>query len=374
MKIGIDISQAQYTGTGVGNYTLELAKHLAAINHDHELLFVGNSWGNYQFLKETFEPLGNTKLYRFPVQIRERVAGLFRTVPIEMLLGKVDVYHSSDWLEPKTREAKKVTTIHDLTVLLFPDHHHPVTVSTHKKRFEFVKNESAAIIADSVSTKRDIVKLLKISDSKIHVVYLAASPRYTQFARQKPTDYHKAVDQVKQKYGLKRPYLLSVGTQEPRKNLEKTIQSFLRFAPDENAGFDLVIAGKYGWGEKLSHQQPAHIKTLGFVSEDDLPALYAGCEVFIYPSLYEGFGLPVLEAMTLGAPVITTKRGSLAEVVGDAGVLVDPDSEISISNGIHRALAQKNDLAQQSLTQAKKFSWIKTAEETLKVYESIGSK
>lgn len=371
MRITIDISQAQYIGTGVGTYTLELAKHMSALASDHQLNFFGVSKGNYSYLKQTFSPLGPTKILPLPTNIWEKMANQMHFIPIEMFAGSTDIFHSSDWTEPKARNARKVTTIHDLTVLLYPKHQHPEIVATHKRRLAWVSKESDAIIADSENTKQDIVRLLKIDDKKIHVVYLAASPQFGQLARSKKAQYELAVKKVRQKYHLNKKYMLSVGTQEPRKNLAKTIQAFLHFAPNPDSEYELVVVGKYGWGEGLPKNQLPHVKLLGFVPGEDLPALYAGSEIFLYPSLYEGFGLPVLEAMSLGVPVITTKRGSLSEVAGSAGVLVDPESVISISNGIHRALARQNDLEQLSLAQAKKFSWDKTAVETLQVYEKV---
>src|SRR5690606_27203201 len=217
--------------------------------------------------------------------------------------------------------------------LKYPEHQHKTIIETHKRRLDLIKKYEVLVIADSIATKKDLIELDGLDESKIEVVYLASSQDFYDFANLSRQERTKAVQAVKQQYNLSNKYILSVGTNEPRKNLERTIEAFKRLHK-QFPNLDLAIAGKYGWGKgensSLKSQNP-NLKRLGFVEQEDLAALYSGAEVFVYPSLYEGFGLPVLEAMTVGTPVVTSKRGSLAEVAGEAAEIVNPISVRDIS-------------------------------------------
>lgn len=373
MNIGIDFTQAQYLGTGVGNYTFNLVKHLLQLETEHNFTLFGCSLrGLPEFtnLALSLKP-HQLKLYPIPPTLLEISFNRFHQPPIEYLAGPVDIFHASDWAQPRSRRAKLVTTIHDLTTIKFPQYHHPKIITAQQRRLLWVSKEASLIIADSNSTKQDIINLLGIKEEKIRVVYLAASTDFSDFAALPQKKKNIAINKIKRRYSLDK-YFLSVGTNEPRKNLAKVITAYLSLAQSEVNIPNLVIAGRYGWGESsfklIPPELSSKIKILGFVSQSDLPALYAASELFIYPSLYEGFGLPVVEAMTLSLPVVTSKRGSLGEIAGSAAVLVDPASVISIKNGIHRALAHAPELKQKSVHQAKHFTWEKTAQETLSVY------
>jgi len=171
---------------------------------------------------------------------------------------------------------------------------------------------------------------------------------------------------AKTKYQLTDPYILSVGTLEPRKNLNRLIEAFTLL---NQKNLKLAIVGKFGWGEKT--KPVAGVKLLGFVPDTDLAGLYSSAKAFVYPSLYEGFGLPVLEALSCGCPVVTSDVSSLPEVAGKAAVYVNPKSVENIGKGIKEAFKQAGSLRLAGLTQAKKFSWEKTARETLKVYREV---
>ena len=170
---------------------------------------------------------------------------------------------------------------------------------------------------------------------------------------------------VKKKYQLVRPYILSVGTLEPRKNLNRLIEAYQQL----NLGFDLVIVGKFGWGERV--KPVTGVRLLGFVPDEDLAGLYSGAQVFVYPSLEEGFGLPVLEAMACGCPVVTSGVSSLPEIGGQAAVYVEPASVKNIGEGIKTALGKQGAMRSLGLVQARRFSWVKTAKETLKIYREV---
>jgi len=351
MKIGIDISQIVYEGTGVATYTSQLVKSLVKVDTKNEYIFFASSLRR----QDKFIGLG-AKIFPFPPTALDFFWNRLHTLPIEQLLGKIDVFHSSDWTQPPSK-AKKVTTIHDLVVYTHPEFSHPIIIDTQKRRLEWVKKECDLIIADSDATKRDIIELLKIPAEKIRTIYLAAGSEYVDY------DF-KNLGLVKEKYKLDKPYILAVGTNEPRKNQNRLALAFKQLNLKD---YDLVVVGKYGWGDQ---ELLKNVRSLGFVPQEDLPAIYAGASLFVYPSLYEGFGVPILEAMSVGCPVVTSNVSSLPEVGGDAALYFDPLNIDDIASKIITALDSKG-LKEKSLAQSKKFSWEKTASNTLKVYEEL---
>ncbi len=244
------------------------------------------------------------------------------------------------------------------------------------------------VICVSKSTQKDVIELLDIPEEKTRVVYEGTSDEFgmynpstssgqvLQFTIEKKQEL---INKVKEKYRINGDYILSVGTREPRKNLERLIKAH-HILISSFPHINLVIAGKYGWGDlediKILRYKDIRLKFLGYVPQSDLPALYAGARCFVYPSLYEGFGLPVLEAMTVGCPVVTSDVSSLPEVGGQAAVYCQPTDVKSIKEAIIKVLnlssQELDNLRENCLAQAAKFSWIKTAEQTLGVYEEIG--
>jgi len=359
MKIGIDISQLAFPGSGSAVYTENLVKNLLKSQENEYVLFFSSL---RQPAPRNFKSI-NLKL---PPLLLEQLWNRFHLLPIEKLIGEIDVFHTSDWLEPPAH-CLKVTTIHDLIIYKYPETFqrrggHDI-VANLKRKLEWVKKESALVIAVSESTKQDIIEILKIPAKKIRVIHEACS---TEFTEKSAEDTEK----IKKKYGIKGDYLLAVGTLEPRKNLKRVIEAFKIL---DIRNLELVIAGKFGWGEDLksikNQDSVNQIKLLGYVPDEDLPGLYAGAEVFVYPSLYEGFGLPILEAMACGCPVVTSNISSMPEVAGEAAVLVDPEKVNDIARGIQEALENREQLIEKGKARAKEFSWEKTARETLKVYQ-----
>jgi len=371
MKIGIDISQIIY-GTGVSEYTKSLVKTLLEIDKENEYILFGSSLRQQPIFSKYHDTVhGNYSLrtYSFPPLVLEWLWNRLHIISIEKLTGKIDLFHTSDWLEPPAK-CPKVTTIHDLTVFKYPEAFAPKgghnILTNVEKKLQWVKKESAAVIAVSNSTKRDIIEFLKIPEEKIKVIYEAASEKFQRTTEDKST-------QVKKKYKIEGEYLLSVSTLEPRKNLKRIIESF-KILRQKERGLVLVLVGKYGWGnEKMSNVkcQMSNVKILGYIEKEDLAGLYSGAKAFIYPSLYEGFGLPILEAMSCGCPVVTSNVSSMPEVAGEAAVLINPLSVESITEGIKIALKNRRDLIKKGYDQVKKFSWEKCAQETLKVYEEV---
>lgn len=338
MKIGIDISQIVY-GTGVSVYTKNLIENLLRIDKENEYIFFFSSLRRkYQILNVKYQKL-KIKKFKIPPTLLEILWNRWHICPIEWFIGQVDVFHTSDWTEPPAKKAVKVTTIHDLTPLLYPEDVHPKIRAVHQRKLEWVKKESKLIIAVSHSTKRDIVRLLGIPEEKIKVVYEGISEKF------KVQSSKLKVEEVKKKYKIEGDYFLAFAGPK-RKNLER-IKKALR-------GYNLFIVG-----------QPK-------VEEDDLPILYSGSLGLVYVSIYEGFGLPILEAQACGCPVITSNISSMPEVAGEGAVLVNPFSIKDIRKAVEKIIEDRNfkeELIKKGFENVKRFSWEKTAKDTLEVYK-----
>jgi len=335
MKIGIDISQIVY-GTGVSVYTKNLVENLLKIDKENEyILFFASLRRKIPIFNFQFSNEFQIKNFKIPPTLLEILWNKFHIFPVEKFVGEVDVFHSSDWTEPPVKKAIKVTTIHDLAVLRYPETFPQKIVSVHKRKLEWVKKEVKLIIAVSESTKKDIVELLGINPEKIRVIYEAVGEEF------KPQNKNK-IDEVKRKYGISGDYFLAFSGPQ-RKNLARIKESC--------RGFNLFVIG-----------QP-------YVEYQDLPALYSGALGLVYASLYEGFGLPILEAMACGCPVVTSNISSMPEVAGRAAVLVDPLSVEDIKRGIKKMIKEKQKLVKLGFKRVGDFSWQKTARQTLDVYK-----
>lgn len=371
MEIAIDISQIVYR-TGVSRYTEELVENLIKIDSKNKYLLFGTSFRQIAYLKNFLKKFSGSanvkvKIFPFPVTIFEILFNRLRLIPIEKLIGSFDILHTSDWIEPKvsSKNVKKVTTIHDMVTYLFPATLPKRVLVNQKKRMALVKKESDQIITVSETTREDVVKFLEVPKEKVKVIYSASANNF------KPQS-EENINKVKEKFKIKTPFILSVGTQEPRKNIPKLIDAFEKINK-ENQNISLVLVGKYGWGPAID-PVPNVIQT-GFVTEAELASLYAACRVFVYPSLYEGFGLPILEAMACGAPTITSNNSAMAEIGKDAAILVDPRNEAQMIKAITFVLNLETDnyqkMVRASLDRARKYTWAKTAKETLQVYREL---
>lgn len=372
-RIAIDITQAQYQGTGVGNYTKQLVENLLTIDQENEYVLFATSVGNWSYLRSFAKKFnGSPRIWPIPPRLGEWLFNVNRKTPIELFTGPIDLLHASDWTLPPTRAAKVVTTVHDLSPIVYPKYHHPKTIQVFTRHLQLVEKEADYVIADSNATKSDLLKYSAILPEKVAVVHLAASNDFVEFCKLERPEKLKLLQQFKEKYNLSDNYILSVGTNEPRKNLRRTIEAFQQFNSTIVKPMQLVVVGKYGWGDyEPAKSKDDNVIFLGLLPQKELPLAYLGAKVFVYASMYEGFGLPVLEAMTLGKPVVTTNKGSLKEVAGDAAVLVNPYSVSSIASGLAKALSLKSKLSTESKTQANKFSYTKTAEKTLEIYRSL---
>jgi glycosyltransferase involved in cell wall biosynthesis len=303
------------------------------------------------------------------------VAGAVMRRALAQALDGVEAFHSSDVLLWKQPGALNVITIHDLTALLFPEHHTANTREMQMQTYRFAQEKADAVIAVSEATKRDILTYLEVPAERVHIVHNGVDPAF------RPIEDQEVLNRALAPLGLvPDSYILHVGTIEPRKNLTRLVDAYhavRRTTPPPVP--KLVLAGVTGWQfqevferiESLEIQR--EIVFLGRVPGDVLPALYNGALLFVYPSLYEGFGLPPLEAMACGVPVVASNTSSLPEVVGDVGVLVDPTDTQELAAALASLLGdaeRRSELSSRGLTRASLFSWERAARETLRVYRS----
>jgi len=335
MKVGFDISQLAFLG-GVSSYLKNLTLWLDK-RGDFEMVYF------YSSLRRNYSgSLKNVKSFKIPPTILEPLFNRLRVLPIETFIGKVDVFHSSDWTQPPSR-AKKVTTFHDVIPLKFPELSVPKVINVHKRRLELVEREVDVVIAVSQSTKNDLIEVSNIPEKKIKIVYEAVREGFIP----QPA---KKVEAFRKRFGLPKKFILAIGGVGNRRNLQRVRQASGRY--------NLVITGE----------------TIPQVSDVDMPFLYSAATILLYPSFYEGFGLPILEAFGCGCPVVTSDCSGMSEVAGDAAILVDPKNLDSIKKGIKEAIAEKVKLREKGLARAKDFSWEKCAAETADVYNSIYQK
>jgi glycosyltransferase involved in cell wall biosynthesis len=372
MNLGID-ARLLYNATGIGRYTRSLFFQLT------RSLPSGDTCSLLTDRDESSRPdaVGLPLHFKFiTAACPTRILWTNWHVPRMLRQYAIDVYHGVCNFElPVRKVCRYVVTIHDLVPLFFPQ----LVPKKHLLFFQLFMKRAAhtadLIITDSEHSKQDIVRHLYVPAEKIRVIYLGYDPPV-----QRPDSQQAAA--ILMRYNITAPYLLFVGVIEPKKNLERLVEAFALLRQDAALSKDLqlVIAGGTGW---LSNQlyQKVHnlhlenqIRFTGYVPDADLPALYANAEVFVFPSIYEGFGLPVIEAMSYGVPVVTANVSSLPELAGNAGMLVDPLRPEAIAEGIAAVLTNPQQRARMQHAgplQAQQFSWQRTAAETYKVYQEV---
>jgi len=354
MKIAIDISQVVYS-TGVSVYTKNLVENLLKLEKqslplrgkENEYLLFGGTLRRTNELKKFA-----SKIFPIPPTLADLIWNKLHVFPIEYLVGKIDVFHSSDWTQPPSR-AFKVTTVHDLSPLVLPEWTDKNVAEVHKRRLVWVKKEVDRVIAVSEATKKDLIEH-GFNEEKIRVIYEAPDPIFRPASK-------VAVERLKKTYKIAGSYILVVGT-SPRKNTDRILKAYRAV---KMPGLTLVIVGD---STRSDYEADGALR-VGRIDDEELATFYSGAEALIYPSLYEGFGLSIVQAFASGCPVVTSNISSMPEVAGDAAVLVDPYSVESIAEGIKDALENREGLIQKGLKRVKEFSWEKTARETLEVYK-----
>lgn len=335
IKVGMDISQTAHPG-GVATYTQNLAGELSKTK-DLEMVYF------YSSLRKRYRGgLKNVKKYHLPPKLFQMVFNKWRNVPIDKFIGSVDIFHSSDWIQPPTR-ALKVTTYHDVVPIKYPAWSHPSIVEVHKKRLQLVEKEIDMVIAVSHTTKKDLMEVSSIPDEKIAVIYEGPTSDFKGVSGGK-------IKQFKKKYNLPDDFVLAIGGVGERRNLRKIKEA----AKD----YHLVITGQ----------------TIPWLDVNELGLLYSSAKVLLYASLYEGFGLPILDAFCAGLPVITSNISSMPEVGGDAVVYADPLNVWDIRRKLEKVMEDadlRKDLIKKGLKRVKRFSWENAAQQTANIYRGL---
>ena len=369
MRIAIDARGINlYSGTGIGTYTENVLKNLINIDttNNYHVFWSGN---NYESIKKE-----NCKI----VMTSKKHQRFFEDYyfPENISNENIDIYHmpQNGIGFSEGISCKKIVTIHDLIPYVMPETVGRGYLLKFLKEMPLIIGGSAGIITVSEFSKRDILKFFPIDESKIFVTPLAADKKYA------PLDKTYCRDFLKDMYNLTDPFILYLGGFSERKNVASVITAFSKVYKDLNKKYNLVIVGGYNDPSqrlvKLANELKidSHVIFTGFVPEEHLPIFYNCCDTFIYPSFYEGFGLPPLEAMNCGTPVIASNLTSIPEVVGDGGILINPYDISEISFAIGNLLSNEKlraELSSKALIRAKEFSWQNTARSTLKVYESV---
>mgnify|MGYP001568737915 CR=1 FL=1 len=364
MNVGIDASRIALTErTGTENYTFNLIEAIKRVDKVNKYTLYFNKLPQYFEISQQNVSSRYMPLPRFWTQIR---------LLSEVLINPPDLLFIPAHTLPLVRRAslKTVVTIHDLGSEFLPEHHQFPQKLYLNWSTKFAAKYADALIAVSEATKRDLVKKLKVDPKKISVIYEGIDKDF--FYPRGEEEQTK----VRSHFGLTKPFLLFVGTVQPRKNLKFLIEAFADSKLDK---YDLVIAGKPGWLYEEIYQAPKHfgiedrVKFLGYADLQLLPGLYSAASAFVYPSLYEGFGLPLLEALACGVPIVAADNSSIPEVVGDAGSLFKPNDKKDFVNKLKQVLKKNSVTNEKREAQLNKFDWDKTARETIELFEKVCS-
>lgn len=392
MRIAIDYTAAIAQRAGIGRYTRSL---VAAIT---DLLAEEAGQGTIvgRDALTLYSSEAPSVSYPFPVgaQLRPRVAGFAGYVagnramtilwhrlgiplPIQTFTGPVDVLHAPDFALPPSLGARTIVTIHDLAFLTHPECALPSLVTYLKRVVPRAVRHANHIVAVSERTAADLVELLGVPRAKISVIPLGVDPAFRRV-----TDPARLAE-VERRYGLAHPLVLAVGTLEPRKNYARLIAAFAEASRAPGGPAMLAIVGGDGWltegiySAVEKHGIADQVRFLGYVPDADLPALYSLADVVAVPSLYEGFGIPVLEAMACGAAVLASTGGSLPEVAGDAAVLVPPTDTEALTDGLIRLIRDADlraELGAKGIARARAFTWDACARAHLDLYHTVGAR
>ncbi len=368
MLIGIDGNEANIRNrVGVGRYAFELLRQFSNLH------VPGSRFQIYLKDRPLDDLPKETDWWKYKI-VGPKKFWTQIGLPLELLFHKPkpDVFFTPTHYAPRFSSSPRVIAIMDLSFLYFPRMFKVSDLYQLKNWTAYSVRKAEKILTISQASKNDIIKYYHVPEERVVVTYPG-------------TNEAESMNDVKKKYGISGDYILSVGTLQPRKNFVKLIEAFSKILKQvQNDSLELIIAGKKGWLYEEILQAPKKfgvqdkVRFLDFVPDSDLPSLYKNAKCFCLVSLYEGFGIPVLEAMKYGCPVIVSNVSSLPEVVGEAGILVDPENAEKIAEGLLRILRLPNEERQEMIekgrVQAAKFSWEKCAQETLNVLQEVGGK
>jgi glycosyltransferase involved in cell wall biosynthesis len=371
MHIGLNAhllsSSKSYRAAGINWYIYSLLQHLPDAVDKHSLtVYLGDKEVGRSF------PTVRTRVTTLPTRNPAiRILWEQLVQPLQVQRDGIDLLHSLAFVQPVALRCAGVVTIYDLSFFLFPQRFPPWRRTYLRWGTSLSARRARRVIAISSSTKHDIVRLLGVPESRVDVVACGVDEDF------RPIESKEQLDALRRKRHLPPRMLLFVGTLEPRKNLTTLLRSYAllrrRFDPPP-----LVVGGPRGWHHEevfsLAEELGLHEQVLfpGYIPREELPLWYSAASLFVYPSLYEGFGLPPLEAMACGSPVVVSNTSALPEVVGDAGLLVEPTDAEEMAGAMHRILTDsdlRDTLRAKGLERAKVFSWQRTARETVRTYE-----
>jgi glycosyltransferase involved in cell wall biosynthesis len=374
VRVGIDYTAAVRQRAGIGRYTRNLIRALAKtdVEREYVLLVAGGR--------------GDDGLGPWPANFRVRSVPLSDRwlnilwqrlrlpLPVQTITGSLDLFHSPDFVLPPVGHTPAILTVHDLSFMRVPECFVPGFRSYLEQAVSRATRQAARILVDSQSTRRDLIELFNVAPERVTVLYPGVEARF------KPIGEAEALSEVRARYCLPARFVLGLGTLQPRKNFSGLIEAFAQLLAHSHSdanNLQLVIAGGEGWlAEDIRTTidrlgLDGKVRLVGFVKDADLPALYNLASVFAFPTLYEGFGLPVLEAMACGTPTVAADNSSLPEAVGDAGLLVPTKDPVALAEALGTLLAEpalRDRLAAAGLKQAAKFTWNRGAQQLLEVY------
>ena len=380
MRIGIDYTAAVRQGGGIGRYTRNLVRALAELDAENDYtLFVAGGWGE------------GDGLGPWPVNFRVRSVPfsdrwvhllwqrLRLPIPVQAVTGSLDLFHSPDFVLPPTGRTPALLTVHDLSFLRVPECYVPAFRRYLEGAVARATSQADHILADSESTKRDLEDLLEIEPQRVTVLYPGVEDRF------QPIRTAEVLRAARERYALPEHFVLGLSTIQPRKNFAGLLEGYRRLVQSRShdpavADLQLVIAGGKGWMVEdalAALDEPGlreRVHLTGFFADKDLPALYNLAAVFAFPSWYEGFGLPVLEAMACGTPVVCADNSSLPEVAAGAALIVDAADTDALTEALYRVLCEddlRTEMASAGLEKAKAFSWSRAARQLLAMYRSL---
>ena len=359
----IDAVPLLIRSAGVKNYLYHWIGHLRRATGE-ETIATFPAWSDFGPLRHNRSMAGG---WRTGTGLAALALANYTPLPVlDWLARGADVFHSTDLTRHPPRRARLTATIHDMTCWLMPELH-PAANLRADRNFEGILRRADGLIAVSESTKSDAVRILGLRPEKITVIHSGIAAAFFNVS-------DEDIDAVRARYSLNRPFVLFIGTIEPRKNIDSLLDAFEALPASVRQEFELVMAGPMGWASTETAARVRSVRYLGYIPEPDIAPLTAAATVFAYPSLYEGFGFPVAQAMAAGTPAITSNVSSLPEITGDAALLIDPRSLSELRDALSRLLLSptlRAELAARGRSRARAFGWQTCAARSLVFFRKV---